>query len=95
MIGWAEPLGKQFEIWDIGKGYVSGIVRDFNYKSLHSGLEPVALTFYPDVFDNLMIKISAENIPGTIDFIKKTWEKLFPQTSFEFSFLNDDFQKMY
>jgi putative ABC transport system permease protein len=95
MTGWAEPLGKQFEICDIGKGFVAGIVRDFNYKSLHSGVEPVALTFYPDVFDNLMIKISAVNVPGTIDFLNKSWEKLFPQTPFEFSFLNDDFQKLY
>ena len=95
MLGWKEPLGKQFEILDIGRGYVTGIVRDFNYKSLHSDVEPLALTVYPDIFDNLMIKISTENIPGTIDFIKDTWKKLFPGTSFEYSFLNDDFQKLY
>ncbi len=95
MLGWKEPIGKQFEILGIGRGSVTGIVKDFNYKSLHSDLEPVALTVYPDPFDNIMIKISTENIPGTIKFIKDFWKKLFPGIPFEYSFLKDDFQKLY
>ena len=92
-IGWDDPIGKRFDI--IGKGEVVGIVKNFNFKSLHNELKPVALTFYPSLFDNLMIKISAENIPNTMDFLKKKWDSLFPQYPFEFTFLNDDFQKMY
>jgi putative ABC transport system permease protein len=92
-IGWNDPIGKQFDI--IGKGIVIGVVKDFNFKSLHNELKPVALTYYPEQFDNLMIKISTENIPSTLDFLKKKWESLFPQYAFEFTFLNDDFQKMY
>jgi putative ABC transport system permease protein len=93
MIGWDDPIGKQFDI--VGKGQVIGVVRDFNFKSLHTVLEPVALTFYPELFDNLMLKISAEGIPNTLDFLKKKWVSLFPQYPFEYSFLSDDFQKMY
>lgn len=92
-IGWENPIGKRFDI--IGKGVVVGVIKDFNFKSLHSELKPVALTYYPEEFDNLMIKISSENIPNTLDFLKKKWESLFPQYPFEFTFLNDDFQKMY
>jgi len=92
-IGWDDPIGKRFDI--IGKGVVAGVVKDFNFKSLHSELKPVALTYYPEQFDNLMIKISTENIPYTLDFLKKKWESLFPQYPFEFKFLSDDFQKMY
>jgi putative ABC transport system permease protein len=93
MIGWSEPIGKQFDI--VGKGKVIGIVKDFNFKSLYSGIEPVALTFYPEVFDNLMIKISVSNIPGTIEFLREKWKSLFSEAPFEYSFLSDDFQKMY
>jgi putative ABC transport system permease protein len=39
--------------------------------------------------------MSAENIPNTLNYLKKTWDKLFPQYPFEFTFLSDDFQKMY
>lgn len=92
-IGWDDPIGKRFDI--IGKGVVIGVIKDFNFKSLHNELKPLALTYYPEEFDNLMIKISSENIPNTLDFLKKKWESLFPQYPFEFTFLNDDFQKMY
>jgi putative ABC transport system permease protein len=93
MIGWDDPIGKQFDI--VGKGQVVGVVRDFNFKSLHTSLEPVALTFYPELFDNLMLKISTENVSNTIDFLKRRWVSFFPQYPFEYSFLSDDFQKMY
>jgi putative ABC transport system permease protein len=92
-IGWDDPIGKQFDI--IGKGVVVGVVKDFNFKSLHNELKQVALTYYPEQFDNLMIKITTENIPKTLDFLKEKWESLFPQYPFEFTFLSDDFQKMY
>jgi putative ABC transport system permease protein len=92
-IGWNDPLGKQFDI--VGIGQVIGIVKDFNFKSLYSKIEPVALTIYPKVFDNLMIKISPDNIPNTIDFLHDKWKSLFPRTLFEYSFLSDDFQKLY
>ncbi|MGC1392154.1 MAG: ABC transporter permease [Bacteroidales bacterium] len=93
MIQWNDPIGKQFNI--VGAGKVIGIVNDFNFKSLYSKIEPVALVSFPDAFDNLMIKISSENIPGTIEFIREKWKSLFNQTPFEFSFLSDDFQMMY
>lgn len=91
--GWKDPLGKQFDI--IGKGDVIGVVKDFNFKSLHNELQPAALAFYPDRFDNLLIKISTENIPNTLHFLNKKWESFFPQFPFEYSFLSDNFQKMY
>jgi putative ABC transport system permease protein len=92
-IGWDDPVGKQFDI--IGKGVVVGVIKDFNFKSLHTELKPVALTYYPEEFDNLMIKISEGNIPYALDFLKEKWESLFPQYPFEYTFLSDDFQKMY
>ncbi len=93
MTGWKDPIGKQFDI--IGKGRVIGVVKDFNFKSLHNELKPAAITFYPAIFDHLMIKVSASNIQGVIDYIRKTWEGMFPLYPFEYTFLNDDFQKMY
>jgi putative ABC transport system permease protein len=93
MIGWDDPIGKQFDI--VGKGEVVGVVKDFIFKSLHNEIKPAALTFYPELFDNLLLKLSSENIPGTINFLKRKWESFFPQYPFEYSFLSDDFQKMY
>ncbi|HKK43736.1 MAG TPA: ABC transporter permease [Bacteroidales bacterium] len=93
MTGWKDPIGKQFDI--IGKGRVIGVVKDFNFKSLHNELNPAAITFYPAIFDHLMIKVSTSDIKGVVDYIRKVWDGMFPLYPFEYSFLNDDFQKMY
>jgi len=92
-IGWDNPIGKQMDI--IGKGIVVGVVKDFNFKSLYTGIRPVAIAFYPDLFDKLFIKVSANNIPGTIAFLNQKWQSFFPQYPFEYSFLSDDFARMY
>jgi len=92
-IGWSDPISKQFDI--VGKGEVIGVIRDFNFKSLHNLLEPVALTYFPERLDNLMVRISAENIPNTIHFLSKKWASFFPQYPFDFTFLSEDFQKLY
>jgi putative ABC transport system permease protein len=92
-IGWKDPVGKQFDI--LGRGEVIGVVRDFNFRTLHNKLEPMAIIYYPAAFDKLMIKVSAVDIQGALNFIQKKWEALFPGNSFEYSFLSDDFQKMY
>jgi len=91
--GWTDPIGKQLDI--LGRGEVTGVVRDFNFKSLHNAMEPAALTYYYERLDNLLIRISTENIPKTIDFLNKKWESFFPQFPFDFVFLSDDFQKLY
>lgn len=94
--GWNDPVGKQFDITGLEKkGKVTGVVRDFNFKSLHNSIEPVAIVCYPLLFDNMMIKISAQDIPATISLLQEKWKAIYPQTPFEYSFLNDDFQKMY
>jgi putative ABC transport system permease protein len=93
MTGWKDPLGKMLNI--VGKGEVVGIVKDFNFKSLHNAISPMALTSYPSLFDNIFIKISNNNLPGTLAFLRKTWEDLYPQYPFEFSFLNQDFNNVY
>jgi putative ABC transport system permease protein len=94
-IGWDDPIGKKFEVLGIGRGSVIGVVKDFNFKSLRDKIEPVAIVYYPKAFDNLMIKISTQNIPATIVFLQDKWKSLFSLAPFEFSFLSDDFQKMY
>jgi putative ABC transport system permease protein len=70
-------------------------VKDFNFKSLHNAMQPAALAFYPDRFDNLLIRISADNTSNTLHFLNEKWKSFFPSYPFEYSFLRDDIQRMY
>jgi putative ABC transport system permease protein len=92
-IGWKSPLGKSIDI--IGKGEVIGVVGDFNFKSLHSRVDPLALCIYPKAIEYLYLKLQHENIASTIEHIQNEWETMFPGIEFNFSFLDNHIEGNY
>lgn len=102
-LGWDSPLNKQI-IWPsdlrkkdaiVKEGRVIGVVKDFNVTSLHQLIEPVILQIRPKNFRSISARIKAENIPETLAFLRDKWMKFFPAFPFEYSFLDDDFEKLY
>ena len=93
MIGWESPVGKQFEIVD--RGEVIGIINNFHFQSLHQKIQPLVLYIYPENFRYMLVRIRAENISKSLQFLKQKWEELFPGRLFEFSFFDEDFDRIY
>jgi putative ABC transport system permease protein len=98
-IGWESPLGKQLE-WMAGgdkykKGIVIGVVKDFHFKSLHREIEPLVLHIWPRSYDNILIRISPGDIRGTLAYVQEIWNRLAPNFPFVYSFLDEDFDKLY
>jgi putative ABC transport system permease protein len=102
-LGWDSPLNKQI-IWPsdlrrrdaiVKEGRVIGVVKDFNVTSLHQLIEPVILQIRPKNFRGISARIKAEDIPETLAFLRDKWMKFFPAFPFEYSFLDDDFEKLY
>ncbi len=105
-IGWDEPVGKKMDFLR-RPGKVIGVLRDFHYKSLHNKIEPfvlIPMSMFgvpeePDrrrtMIDYLVVNISGENIPGTLDFIKKKFAEFDPTHPFEFEFLDDVLNSQY
>ena len=98
-IGWESPLGKQLE-WIAGgdkykKGVVIGVVKDFHFMSLHREIEPLVLHIWPRSYDNILIRIRPGDIRGTLAYVQKIWNRLAPNFPFIYSFLDEDFDKLY
>jgi putative ABC transport system permease protein len=93
VIGWNNPIGKKMDI--IGEGEVIGVVDDFNFKSLHNPVKPVALCIYPEIYEYLYVSVRPENISSTVQFIQNEWKKLFPSMDFSYSFLDNSIEKTY
>jgi len=95
--GYSNPqdiIGKPFRQW--GKeGTVIGVVKDFNYLSLHRKIEPLALRFEPGSSRYLTINVQNINQPETITRIGKIWKELVPNRPFLYSFLDDNFNRQY
>ncbi|MEJ2637691.1 MAG: ABC transporter permease [Calditrichia bacterium] len=94
--GWKNPLGKQFRA---GEGepnlQVIGVVNDYNFYSLHQKIEPLIMWINRNRCNYLVARISPHDIPATINFIQKTWNRHFPAEPVEISFLDKHFGMLY
>lgn len=90
----ADIIGKKFAQWG-REGEVIGVVKDFNYISLHRAIEPLTLPFEPNASRYLSLKVTGEDLPATLAQIERVWGKLAPQRPFLYSFLDEDFNTQY
>ncbi len=76
---------------------VIGVLEDFHYESLHRSLRPM---FFSKVdgallFRKFSIRLSASNVPETLERIRETWRTLLPDAPFEYSFVEDQINGFY
>ena len=88
-----QPLGTMLDFSN-GKVMIIGVMKDFNYNSLHQKIEPAAL-IYADWNKEINVRIKNHNISGTIQYIKNTWNKMSPDVPFEYEFLDETYDKHY
>jgi putative ABC transport system permease protein len=98
LYGYARPadaVGKKFAQWG-RTGTVIGVVKDFNFRSLHQAVEPLTLRYsYPSSLNRISVSIKGDNIPATIAHLKTTWDKMAPQRPFLYQFLDESFSEQY
>jgi putative ABC transport system permease protein len=99
--GWQKPenaIGKTFirgKISDGKKGQIIGVVKDFDFNALNNPMEPLVMDVNPPRFTEFAISIHPDHIPETIKIVKKTWESIFPERVFEYSFLENNINATY
>ena len=105
-MGWSEPLGKRINVRG-ENGRVVGVVQDFNFKSLHTPIEPLAM--YPLIMDTsriadinkpfvlnlLVLKLSGKDTAKTLSNIERIMSEADPKHPFEFYFLDDTLNQLY
>jgi putative ABC transport system permease protein len=107
---WDDPIGKRFELGagpNAQRGTVVGVVKDFNFRSIHNEIEPFAIYRQVDNYAQmdainriiqqrpLVINIAGNDVRGTIDHVRETIAKFDTEHPFEFEFLDDSLNKLY
>jgi putative ABC transport system permease protein len=95
--GWDDPVGKTIHVLEdrpITKTII-GVVGDFHVESLHRKIEPVFFEYMPESSRYLSIRIRPENIPGTLQYIERTFKKIDPLLPFDYTFLDESFDSKY
>jgi putative ABC transport system permease protein len=102
-IGWKEPVGRRllynidYRSRSVGGATVVGVVKDFHFLSLHHTVGPIMLRLLPrDEGGSIAsVKVAPDNIAGSIASIQKAFQSFFPDGTFSYQFLDEDFQQMY
>ncbi|WP_419212797.1 ABC transporter permease [Maribacter sp. X9] len=94
--GYADPqdiIGKRFQQWG-REGTIVGVVKDFNYLSLHQKVAPLTLR-YSQYGKYLSLKIKSGNMHQAIRKVERKWEEIAPHRPFLYSFLDQSFNQQY
>jgi putative ABC transport system permease protein len=77
-------------------GSIIGVVKDFNFNSLHHKVNTLSMVVHPDWgYDELTVKIEAGKTEEGIALVKQLWEKHIPEYPFDYSFLDEHFEVLY
>ena len=93
--GWTpeQALGKT--ITKGTDGVVKGVVKDFNFKSLHDPITPLIIFLDNQNTNDIFLKIDDNNTPQTLNAIETIWKQQVTSTPFQYHFLDDDYNAIY
>jgi len=94
--GWQQPekaIGRKF-----GKGkdaqVVIGVVKDFNFESLHKPVEALLIRYTREV-SALSVKIDARHMDEAISHLKKTWAASVTAMPLQYAFIDESLNRQY
>jgi putative ABC transport system permease protein len=97
-LGYTVPtkaLGKKYNMWGVD-GTIVGIAKDFHYRGLQEGIQPLGFrVMNPGFYSIISVGITGERIPATLAALEQRWKELAPQRPFQYSFVDQDFAKLY
>ncbi|KAA3437522.1 ABC transporter permease [Rufibacter hautae] len=95
LLGWPDAVGKRIGFSDTTSGKVIGVVKDFNYTSLHDKIAPVVLRVRPRTSGYLLARLSGDNFEEALAHVKTTWARFDPNRPIDLTFLDESFNQQY
>ena len=98
-LGWTKEnvIGKDFKYGN-QKGHIIGVINDFHFESMHQAIVPMVFIMLPpsqSYYNNLSVKIAGNDISPALSYLEKTWKKFFPETPVDYTFLDENFDRLY
>ena len=93
-LNWKNPIGKSLEIFEVRKGRVIGVVKDFNFASLRESVQPLAIVLSNNPL-YVSIQLKPGTIAGTLPLIGKEWKKRVRDYPFDYFFLDEQINRFY
>lgn len=95
-LGWTpqQAIGQKMFMDDSRPGYVKGVVKDFNFQSLHSPIE--GLVLFPAMrAGRLLVRVSGRRLPQTLAFLESKFKALEPGIPYSVRFMDEEYNKLH
>jgi putative ABC transport system permease protein len=100
-LGWKSPeqaVGKEMK-YGSQEGRIIGVMDDIHFESLQQKISPMLL-LYPGpkntgYYQKVTVKVSGADMPATVAHIQQTWKRFMPEKPFDYSFLDQNYNKLY
>jgi len=94
-----EAIGTRFKLdafeGIIKGGTIAGVVKDFNFTSLYSPIEPTVFFSKPIWQWHYLVKLAPGNRHENLAAVKQTWNSVFPDYPCDYEFLDDIYSGYY
>ncbi len=94
-LGWNESLGKRLGMGNFYQGPIIGVVEDFHFESLHHEVKPILFMFNRRQPSYLAVRLRPGNVAEGLAAIQKLWKEFVPNSPLQYSFLEQDYHKLY
>ena len=87
----------QFDFGGMHSLQIVGVVKNFNFESLHNDIKPFGFTtgIFGSKYAFVIAAVKTNNYAQLLKETEKTWATLYPGVPFVYSFLDQDFQLNY
>lgn len=97
-LGWTteEAIGKivRFPMFDSTERKVIGLVKDYNFASLHDEIEPLVIALGPMTW-SMGIRLEASRLAEGIAYIEEAWAPLSPTFPISYTFVDESLSNLY
>jgi putative ABC transport system permease protein len=105
LFGFKNPIGEEIQVFEstpnnsideskVKTLHIIGIVQDFNWESLHETIGSVSL-YLGQANDRISFRFNPLQTKNALKSIERKWHELNSEYPFEYSFLDENFARMY
>jgi putative ABC transport system permease protein len=99
-MAWQNPIGKKFIFENDGPNNtntekrVVGVVKDYHQNSLYDAIEPLMIVLDKNNY-YVFVRTEEGDVRKSLAAVEQGWKEIFPNSSFEYTFLDQDFNSQY
>jgi putative ABC transport system permease protein len=93
VMGLSDPIKKTVRWWG-NESQIVGVVKNFNFESLHEEIKPCFFQIFP-VESDFVVKIRGGMERKTIEEIQRLFKSIAPGSAFDYKFLDENYQQLY